>query len=627
MQRLIIQLFGWLLSRLTRPFYQALDDPQQAQRRVQQEICDRIIHSPYGQTWGIQSIHDWDKLPIVDYDDLHDWILPTLNQRHNGLTPEPILFYEKTSGSRGAAKLIPYTQALRQSFSHMFCVWAQDLICNGPRFRTGKIYFCVSPQLGKTDEVALTLNSSPPELPLIHILNNSSKSRTDPPKSPLTRGNCEPVPPLLRGARGDHNVETKSKKFVCKQSTSRGTLSRFLQKSSEAIARLPFSRREKGLGDEGQPPQMGLSDDSEYLDQWLRWILSPFLVSPQGINRIQDAKTFKHQLCRTLLAEERLEIISIWSPSFLKVHLDWMQAHRDVLVKELCDRTSPQRLKLLNQTPIPWTKVWPELKLISCWDSASSADSANWLRQQFTGVLVQGKGLLATEAPMTIPLIQAQGFVPVLDQIFFEFEHETDAIYQLHELEVGQMYTIIISQKGGLYRYRIGDRVRVTHYFHKTPCLEFLGRSGAISDLVGEKLTEDFVREVLATLPMQTATFKTLTPVVPAVEGEAATPFYQLLVDQAKDTEPAIAAALDRALCQSPHYHHARLLGQLAPAQVIISATAADQFVQKQITSGKTWGDIKYPILNLPTIKTAGAERSASIDTTAQSCKESRRRH
>lgn len=570
MQRLIIRLFGWLLSRLTRQFYQALNEPEQAQRRVQQEICNRITRSPYGQTWGIQSIHDWDKLPIVDYDDLQDWILPTLHQRHNGLTPDPILFYEKTSGSRGAAKLIPYTQALRQSFSHMFCVWAQDLICNGPRFRTGKIYFCVSPQLGKSDEVALTLNPSP---------------------------------------RG------------------RGTLSQFLQKSSEAIARLPFSRREKGLGDEGQPPPMGLSNDSEYLDRWLRWLLSPFLVSPPGINRIQDAETFKHQLCRTLLAEKRLEIISIWSPSFLKVHLDWMQAHRHVLMEELCDRISPQRLELLKQTPIPWTKMWPELKLISCWDSASSADSANWFKQQFPGVLVQGKGLLATEAPMTIPLIQARGFVPVSDQVFFEFEHETGAIYRLHELEIDQMYTVIISQKGGLYRYRIGDRVRVTHYFHKTPCLEFLGRSGAISDLVGEKLTENLVSEVLATLPMQTATFRSLTPVVPASEGEAATPFYRLLVDQAEDTERAIAAALDRALCRSPHYHHARLLGQLAPAQVMISATAANQFVHQQITPGKTWGDIKYPILNLPTIKTAAAERSASIDTTAQSCKESRRRH
>ena len=39
--------------------------------------------------------------------------------------------------------------------------------------------------------------------------------------------------------------------------------------------------------------------------------------------------------------------------------------------------------------------------------------------------MVQGKGLLVTEAPMTIPLISAQGCVPVLDEVFFEFEDES----------------------------------------------------------------------------------------------------------------------------------------------------------------------------------------------------------
>ncbi|MDJ0694669.1 GH3 auxin-responsive promoter family protein [Mastigocoleus sp. MO_188.B34] len=34
----------------------------------------------------------------------------------------------------------------------------------------------------------------------------------------------------------------------------------------------------------------------------------------------------------------------------------------------------------------------------------------------------------------------------------------------------------------------IGDRVRVTHFYQSTPCLEFLGRTQEISDLVGEKL-------------------------------------------------------------------------------------------------------------------------------------------
>ena len=61
------------------------------------------------------------------------------------------MFYEKTSGSSGAVKWIPYTQSLRQSFNQMFCVWCHDLIKSGPKFSTGKIYACISPQLSPPD--------------------------------------------------------------------------------------------------------------------------------------------------------------------------------------------------------------------------------------------------------------------------------------------------------------------------------------------------------------------------------------------------------------------------------------------------------------------------------------------
>ena len=343
----------------------------------------------------------------------------------------------------------------------------------------------------------------------------------------------------------------------------------------------------------------GLADDSDYLDPWLRLVLSPFLVSPDGINRIQTAAEFKRQLCLTLLAAAKLEIISIWSPSFLTVHLDYIQSHRHELIQALRDRISPQRRQLLLQDPIPWTQLWPDLKLISCWDSASSADSANRLRLLFPNVLVQGKGLLATEAPITIPSIPAQGFLPLLSDIFFEFADDAGTIYLLHELQPGQSYTLILSQLGGLYRYRIGDRVRVTHFYKKTPCLEFIGRDRTISDLVGEKLSITFVQDVLATLPIQTASFTTLTPVMPSASStpETATPHYALLLDQAEASASAIAAQLDQALCQSPHYAHARLLGQLDPATVLIAPAIPDQLTQQKTQVGQTWGDIKHPLL------------------------------
>jgi GH3 auxin-responsive promoter len=475
--RLLIKGFGLLLAPIARRFDLSLQQPEMAQAKVQREIVDRLSKSQYGRDLGVKSVADWQNVPIVTYDDLSSF---------DKLTSEPILFYEKTSGSRGAAKQIPYTKSLRRSFSQMFCVWAHDLIHHIP-FTTGKVYFCISPKL-------------------------------------YTDVGC----------------------VSAKQNAS-------------------------------------LQTDADYLDSWLSWILSPFLVTLPNAQTLQDPEEFKYKLSLRLLQEETLEIISIWNPSFLKVILDYISTNRSRLQSQL----PTDRAKLLNQPEISWQQVWPHLKLISCWDAAGAVDQANSLRSLFPHVLIQGKGLLATEAPLTIPLFAAPGCVPVLDEVFFEFEDGAGEIWLLHELLIGPEYQLIISQKGGLYRYRMGDRVRVTHYYHQTPCLEFLGRSGGISDLVGEKLNPDFVRDVLQELKLASG-FKTLVPIKDPAH-------YILLLDCELDVP--IAAELDKRLCRSHHYAQARSLGQLQAAQVISRSDMAECWARMRMAQGARWGDIKDEIL------------------------------
>src|SRR5262249_7148496 len=125
----------------------------------------------------------------------------------------------------------------------------------------------------------------------------------------------------------------------------------------------------------------------------------------------------------------------------------------------------------------------------------------------------QGKGLLATEAPLTLPLIEAKGYVPMLTEVFFEFFDASGNVRLLHELEPGREYEVIVTQQGGLYRYRIGDRVCATHLYKETMCMEFTGRSNRVCDLVGEKLNENFVRDCLAKVS-STTSFQMLLPVL-----------------------------------------------------------------------------------------------------------------
>lgn len=107
--RLIINLFSKLLTPAAHKFHHALKNPQASQQAIQKDIFQRLLKSEYGKSLNIKSVADWHHIPIVAYHDMEKWILQQKENNQPILTSENILFYEKTSGSRGKAKLIPYT--------------------------------------------------------------------------------------------------------------------------------------------------------------------------------------------------------------------------------------------------------------------------------------------------------------------------------------------------------------------------------------------------------------------------------------------------------------------------------------------------------------------------------------
>jgi hypothetical protein len=254
---------------------------------------------------------------------------------------------------------------------------------------------------------------------------------------------------------------------------------------------------------------------------------------------------------------------------------------------------------MLKENPLQWPRVWSELKLISCWTSAQAKPAAERLAAKFPTVFMQGKGLLATEAPMTLPLIEARGFVPILTEVFFEFIDEQGNLRLLHELEMGREYEIVLTQQGGLVRYLIGDRVRVTEFYAATPCLEFTGRTQEVCDLVGEKLNESFVQQCLSRLS-QRSDFQMLLPVMNA------TSHYLLIVDQLSTDAATLETELDSLLCEAYHYGNARRLGQLGRVQVLYAANAREHYYDYFVSKGMKMGDIKHRFL-IPVLPDAEA--------------------
>nr|XP_054767600.1 uncharacterized protein LOC129274884 [Lytechinus pictus] len=86
---------------------------------------------------------------------------------------------------------------------------------------------------------------------------------------------------------------------------------------------------------------------------------------------------------------------------------------------------------------------------------------------------------------------------------FFEFIRLEDSKQSqpktllIDELEVGQEYEIVFTQESGLYRYRVGDVVRITGYHYNCPTFEFMYRLGLILNLRYEKMNQVVLKEGL----------------------------------------------------------------------------------------------------------------------------------
>ncbi len=341
------------------------------------------------------------------------------------------------------------------------------------------------------------------------------------------------------------------------------------------------------------PGEGGFEDDGEYLPGPLRLLFRPTFVAPPSLKRLADPQAFRDALAFHLLAAADLEVVSVWSPSFLAIALDHAAARLDRLAPALragrmCANgftfsvppVAPERLAAAARGD--WSAVWPALKLVSCWASGPSAPGAADLARRLPLPFHQGKGLLATEAPVTVPLLDAGGPAPLVDQVLIELEDAAGRLHLLDEVTDGAEYALVVTTRGGLWRYRIGDRVRVVGRFRGTPLLEFAGRADAVSDLVGEKLAEPFVAACLvaAAPPGQ----HTLVPA-----GDR----YVLLSDRAG----ADPEALDRALAGAFHYAIARRNGQLRPVDLRVDPEWPARLVALRAARGQRLGDVKPPAL------------------------------
>jgi hypothetical protein len=453
----------WWLSCLPEAaaFWRATGRVQTAQRQALQRILSGSQASDFGRRYRLSAAMDPDdfrsRVPFSDYEDYREAVERIAAGEQGVLRSEPVRLLEPTSGTRGGAKLIPYTATLKAEFQRGVAPWMANLLTCRPTLLGGRHYWSISP---------------------------------------------------------------------------------------------PAGPRERTAG--GLP--VGFDDDVSYLSSWSGRLVRSLMAVPAGVLTSPDFQTatLEHLVsCRDLV------MVSVWSPTF------WLLL-----------------LERLQEEP---ARIWPQLSCISCWGDGFSARYLEPLARLHPGVWIQKKGLIATEGFCTFPLVGYPGAALALRSHFFEFLDPQGRSHLAHQIGAGIDYEIVLTTGGGLYRYRLGDFVRVEGYFRECPLLSFQGRGGGVVDRFGEKLSE---AEVGSCLAGEGLAFVAYEPHLKA---------YTLFAQGSDDALRGQVQALEAALRHSNfHYDQCRQLGQLNPLAVFaLDPGALAAYYARLQAGGIRLGDLK----------------------------------
>jgi hypothetical protein len=371
---------------------------------------------------------------------------------------------------------------------------------------------------------------------------------------------------------------------------------------------------------------IGFEEDTQYLGV-LGTLLSSVMVVPSEVRQIDDIESFRYVTLLSLLRARSMALISVWNPTFITLLMSrlpgWhLRLAHDLETGSLSPPTPiPEgvRLSALN-SPAPrraaelrtafrsggepatvHSSLWPKLRLLSCWDEGHAALYAPEAARLFPQARIQGKGLLATECFVSLPLIGQTGAVLALRSHFLEFiPHGSEGETLLaHELEEGGRYSLVVTTGGGLYRYQMGDVVEVTGHFEACPLLRFLGKEDLVSDRYGEKLNERHAREALRGALARHAPDAHFAMLAFEEESNSYTLFIE--AEGVRDTALlALADHIEGELRENHHYQYCRDLGQLGYLRVFrVRHGAAETHQAVCRSGGQRAGDVKPAALHV----------------------------
>jgi len=332
---------------------------------------------------------------------------------------------------------------------------------------------------------------------------------------------------------------------------------------------------------------VGFADDTEYVGGLQQSLVRAAMAVPASVRHLRSIEEFRLATLRYLVRRPDLRFISVWNPSFLTLLMDQLPLLEDepAVKSALRATTSAER----------HSRLWPRLRMISCWADANSAPAAGKLRALFPYAQIRPKGLISTEGFVSLPW-EACGGAALLAVCshFLEFLPVNSGSEPLlaDELEPDQDYSVVLTTRGGLYRYQTGDIVTVTARHQDCPVVQFAGRR-QVSDLCGEKLHELHVSRAISTQFSRNGIAASFAMLAPDTNGDAHGYVLYIEADADDDRLCSVASCVERDLQENYHYSYARRLGQLGPLRLFVARNAERSYLDACIALGQRAGDVK----------------------------------
>lgn len=177
-----------------------------------------------------------------------------------------------------------------------------------------------------------------------------------------------------------------------------------------------------------------------------------------------------------------------------------VRARLEALMKPDLDRAAQLKAHFQDGFRAIVKRLWPKVNLVLAVDSGSNQIYGEMLRESYCqGVPFYSPFYAATEGLIGVnlwPEEPTRRYLLCPRSMFCEFlpesslEEEELHTLLMEEVKEGHNYELVITNASGLYRYCIGDIVKVVGFHNQCPIVEFQYRRGQILNVRGEKVSE-----------------------------------------------------------------------------------------------------------------------------------------